>query len=181
MGKIKAWFEKNKRKNKDGSVTVESEYEKVTNQLIQETVGPRGVLQKEFEKKIKNYNAENNPLGETEVKTILFSLIELAIAQRRVLAQRIERSVECGNIFEQYFGKIEEINKLDCSTQVKMKKMQVAREAYEAQAEIYKEVTGNTYEREENLGGQGAKKATSKDPWEEMDEEGGVKYDESSK
>lgn len=140
---IKQWFKRLFKKK----INNEPEIEKITDQLIVETISDNGVLSKELNVKLQNYDTDNNPLGLNEAKSILNSLITLAITQRSLLAQRIAKSIEQGNLYDDYYEKMNDINKLTIAVDVEAKRLERINNEYNTQNHIYNKVTGMTYER----------------------------------
>jgi hypothetical protein len=130
----------------DSSKTPEEfNFEQLTKRLTDETIGIEGLLKKELEELLKDFDVSKNPLSIEQTKQILYSLIRLAVSQRRLLAGRVAQSIGQGDMFKQYKEKMKEIDKLTVETQTKLKKMQMARKQYEYHYHIYEVVTGNTY------------------------------------
>lgn len=75
------------------------------------------------------------------------SLITLAITQRSLLAQRIAKSIEQGNLYDDYYEKMNDINKLTIAVDVEAKRLERINNEYNTQNHIYNKVTGMTYER----------------------------------
>lgn len=124
-----------------------SEIEKITDQLIAETLSDNGVLIKELNMKLQNYTVDENPLGLDEAKNILNSLITLAINQRSLLAQRLANSIEQGSLYNDYYEKMKDINKLTIAVNVEAKKLERINNDFNTQNHIYHKITGMTYQR----------------------------------
>lgn len=170
---------KMRRRSKNTNSTIESELEMLTNELIEETIGPDGLLERHFQEVLSHYSAEPDKklkLEEDDVKNILKQLIKEAVSKRNVLNGRIEKSVENGAIFERYYGKVQIINTLTNRTYAKLQLMQACKRRYDYMEEVYRKVTGEEYidkmqpkEQDENL------LDVNGDVWTEFDEAGGIK------
>lgn len=165
------------------SISVESpdtkgEFERLTDELIQETIDSDGEMMRQLDRMLAGYSADKNPLSIQDAKNILFSVLLVAVRQRRRLSGRIAASVEKGVLFNQYYGKIQDINHYTVRANAKLERMQLARRQYEYQQQIYWGVVGRTYDqtvREES------KKTKIDDvmppridTWEKLDREGGA-------
>ena len=154
------------------------EFERLPDELIQETIGSDGEMIRQLNRILEGYSADKNPLSIQDAKNILFSVLLVAVRQRRRLSGRIATSVERGVLFNQYYGKIRDINLYTVRANERLERMELARRQYEYQQQFYWGVVGRTYDqtvREES------KKARNNDimppridTWEKLDKEGGA-------
>jgi len=133
-----------KRKQKLESIE-HAEIEHLTDQLIYNMIGENGELQRQLDRILLYRGLLGKPISTKDAKQILSDLLKTAVANRKLLAGRIEKSVEHGALYEQYYGRIKEINELTSSAYAKMEKMRSAREAYERLKLYYEEIQDKTY------------------------------------
>ena len=153
------------------------EFERLTDELIQETIGSDGEMMRQLNRILEGYSADKNPLSVQDAKNILFSVLLVAVRQRRRLSGRIAASVEKGGLFNQYYGKIRDINHYTVRANAKLERMQLARRQYEYQQQVYWGVVGRTYDqtvRDESKKTKNDDIMPPKvDTWEKLDKEGG--------
>ena len=157
------------------------EFERLTDELIQETISSDGEMMQQLNRMLDGYSADQNPLSVQDAKNILFSVLLVAVRQRRRLSGRIATSVEKGALFSQYYGKIREINHYTVRANAKLERMELARRQYVYQQQIYWSVVGRTYnetgyssdELEKVKGVIDDVMPPQVDTWERLDKEGG--------
>lgn len=154
------------------------EFERLTDELIQETIGSDGEMMQHLNRMLEGYSADKNPLSVQDAKNILFSVLLVAVRQRRRLSGRIAASVEKGVLFNQYYGKMREINRYTVRANEKLERMQLARRQYEYQQQIYWGVVGRTYDQTMREESKNTKvddvMPPQVDVWEKLDKEGGA-------
>lgn len=139
-------------KKKRASTSVDTldakgEFEHLTDELIQETIGPDGEMMRLLNQILEGYSADKNPLSIQDAKNILFSVLMVAVRQRRCLSGRIAASVENGVLFDQYYGKMREINRYTVRANAKLERMRLTWQQYQYQLKIYRSVLGKTYSK----------------------------------
>ena len=173
------FWEKKKRPAPIEGLDTKGEFERLTDELIQETIASDGEMMQQLDRILKGYSADKNPLSIQDAKNILFSVLMVAVRQRRRLSGRIAASVEKGVLFNQYYGKIRDINYYTVRANAKLERMQLARRQYEYQQQVYWGVVGRTYDqtvREESEKIKNDDIMPPKiDTWEKLDREGGAK------
>lgn len=154
------------------------EFERLTDQLIQETIDSDGEMMQLLNRILEGYSADKNPLSVQDAKNILFSVLLVAVRQRRRLSGRIAASVEKGVLFNQYYGKIRDINHYTVRANAKLERMQLARRQYEYQQQVYWGVVGRIYDQTVREESKKAKNDDTMPPrvdtWEKLDKEGGL-------
>lgn len=146
--RIKNIFYKNTHNIMSYKYDIETELEKITRQLIEETIGEKGLLTIEFQKKLEIINSDKHPINEAVAKEILLGLLGLAISQRSILTERISKSIENGNIYREYLSQLEEIDRLNVRAELLNKNMERIQTDYEKQLLLYERVSAKTYLRD---------------------------------
>ena len=123
-------------------------FEKLTDQLIDETIGREGSMRRRFERLTMGYDVDKNPIGVDDAKRILLALVGNAVERRKVFAGRIEKSVVEEGLFKRYYASLQEINDLTIKADEMMQRMKRARGQYIYEAEIYRKLTGFSYVNE---------------------------------
>lgn len=125
-----------------------SEIEIITDSLIKNQLGKRGVIRKAFDKKVEGYNSENNPIGEKEAKEILNNMLYLITTSRHCLSADIGKSVAEGEMFQYYDKKQRKILDLSLDAVTKKQNMISAHEEYDHLNSIYLQVLNSTVKNE---------------------------------
>lgn len=110
--------------------TVRPAMERLTDELIEETVGENGELTRRFRDLMSRYNPDENPIGPHETYAILLSMLDFAAAQRKLLNGRLESSVEVGSLYQSYYGRIQTVNTLAARALTDLERMEIAEEDY---------------------------------------------------
>jgi len=159
-----------------------AEIEQLTTQLIEDTIGSNGVLQKKFDSLLAQYRRNPYALGTADAQNFLFGLLKEAVAQRRLLSGRIEKSVESGILFQRYYSRMQYINHSTNVAYEKMEQMQAAEKRYKDLLGIYRQVIGNAYDRELiSMQDDDSKHETPRDLWIIMDNVAGQAEQEQVK
>lgn len=146
--RLRKWYEKHSRKKKsevmeelpDFGDTVQPAMERLTNELIEQTVGPDGVLLQAFRDQISQYDPEKNPISPREARALLSGLLDLAASRRKLLNERLERSVEVGTLYSSYYGRIQAVDQLAVRAYTAMEHMDLAEEEFRFQQALYPKV-----------------------------------------
>ena len=142
------WFEGRARKKKrkgleelpDFADTVQPAMERLTDELIEQTVGPDGTLFQAFREQISQYDPQENPISPTEARALLCGLLDLAASRRKLLNERLERSVEVGSLYRSYYGRIQAVDQLAAQAYTAMERMDLAEEDFRFQYALYPKV-----------------------------------------
>lgn len=142
------FWKKSKKYNKnETSFAVGAEIANITNQLVEELIGENGEISNKF-RDILNQDIEE-PLNEYEgkkaVEKIFMGYIGLAIAKRAEFSKRIENSILNGEIYQQYYGKIEEISQIYVVVNKRRREMKSAQDDYDKQKDVYDKVFGASF------------------------------------
>ncbi len=148
---------------KEQQLTNRSEVEQLTTELIKDT---EAAIRQEFQRIMQDYTdyskeganvadketshrvKERKILDKAKAQKILIALLKEIIANRKLLASRIERDVETGSLFRRYYGKMQFINTQTIDAFEKLQQMDMDKDAYEYQQEIYRRLTGKIYQED---------------------------------
>lgn len=133
-------------REKDDYESAESDFSKIANTWMEQIKHPEGDLQIRFKELIESYSQDEKPIGVEDAKRIILTMLSLAAVKRSELAVKIDNSIQGGSLFEYYYGRMAEINKLTIKTHTKLMKMQFLREQYELKEYIYEEVIKRSYD-----------------------------------
>lgn len=86
------------------------ELEKITDQLLEETIGPNGLISTTFQERLEGYDPQTNPISAQEAEALIHSLLRIAVAQRKTIVERIANSVEAGNLYQRYYSKVQVVS-----------------------------------------------------------------------
>ncbi len=137
--KKKGWFFRKKRKKETSRKlwdlprmedAVAPAMERLTNELIDETVGADGVLTKAFQEQIARYDPDVNPISPLEAEELLKGLLNLAVSRRKLLNERLVRCVEVGDLYQSYYGRVQAVNTLAVEAYNAMTVAELAEEDY---------------------------------------------------
>ena len=146
--RLREWFAGHARKKKrkgqealpDFAETVQPAMERLTDELIDQTVGPDGALLQAFREQISQYDPQVNPIGPTEARALLMGLLDLAASRRKLLNERLERSVEVGSLYRSYYGRVQAVDQLAAQAYTAMEHMDLAEEDFRYQYALYPKV-----------------------------------------
>lgn len=144
-----------KNQENDSSYVCASVMEKLTNRLIEETVGQNGMITNTFREKIDGYDPEENPISSQEARKLIDSLLRKAVSQRKTLTDRIATSAEIGDLYERYYGKIDYVSTSAIDAYIKMQKMEKIRADYEYYYEMMLNVREKAYLEDVRPGSKG--------------------------
>ena len=102
--RLRKWVAERSRKKKymdmeelpDFADTVQPAMERLTDDLIEQTVGPDGALLQAFREQISRYDPEKNPISPREARALLNGLLDLAASRRKLLNERLWISLRSG-------------------------------------------------------------------------------------
>lgn len=130
------------KRKKPSCQQYEAELEHITTCLINET---KAKLRKQFQAELQNEIAKGNIIEAEYAIRTLEMLIKEAVASRKILIGRIEKDVETGELYDRYYGKMQTINSLTNKAYALMQRMDVAKERYMYEKEIYKKINDKMY------------------------------------
>lgn len=132
------------RREKKLNVNFTPELEAVATQLIQETIGTGGALEREFQRQIDFFRRRNQPIGEPQARKIIESLLKVAISQREQLNGRLEQHVEVGALYNRYYSKLQVVYDLSVAADSARKGMEEANNDYKKACKLYDFVYDST-------------------------------------
>lgn len=125
--------------------TFEVEIEKLTRQFCKEVVGDGGMLEESLKSRTKYYDKKEEPLGITDAKKILKELLAQASKEQLTFSSRFKTSMIQGNLHQEYYRKIEEIDNLAIEANRKFQMMEAAEEKYSVSKLQYENIYGKTF------------------------------------
>ena len=146
--RLRKWVAERSRKKNDMDMeelpdfadTVQPAMERLTDDLIEQTVGPDGALLQAFREQISQYDPEKNPISPREARALLNGLLDLAASRRKLLNERLERSVEVGSLYTSYYGRVQAVDQLAIRAYTAMEHMDLAEEDFRFQYALYPKV-----------------------------------------
>ena len=142
--KNRKYFQNNTYHINNKNSTLSLEIVQITDRLIAE-------LKEEFDEKFdRNINREmieplNKLDGKKEVEELLLGYIKDAVAKRSEISGGIAESILNGNIYQQYYKRMEEVSELTVSVYKKLHEMEAAEEDYLFQKNLYKQLLGESF------------------------------------
>ena len=170
---VKEFFRRLGRK--DPSTKFKAELERVTDRLIEETVGDDGEITQEFKRRMEEYDPGENPISPKEAEALIHSLIRTAVAQRKCLTERIATSVENGELYAKYYGKIHLISDSAVEAYTKLQLLERSREEFEYYEEMYNNIREKAFDSSVKPVPKQPKPKKTKDILIAIDEAGGEK------
>lgn len=113
------------------------ELERLTDDLFQET---KAMLDADFDSWIASFIAEDTPLSPREARNFIALCLQKAVDKRKLLTERIEASVESGEIYWNYYSKIQDLSEAMQTARQKQLQLQTDRENYQHYAQVLKRV-----------------------------------------
>lgn len=147
-GKIRyRWMEWNMPRDlPDVRDEVRPAMERLTTQLIEESVGKRGFVTKTFHKQLRGYSKDQVPLGREAAEKILLQALELAVSRRKLLNERLADCVEFGTLYQAYYGRVHAVSAVAIEAYEYLEQMQMADEEYRYYEEMKRKVRDKTYD-----------------------------------
>ena len=119
--------------------------ERLTNQLIDETVGSSGIITLDLERKLDHYSLQV-PLSRPMAEEMLVAALKVAVSRRKLLNERLASSVEIGSLYQSYFGRMQLLSSQMVDAYEKMEHMHRAENSYKKWQQIHAQVWNRTYE-----------------------------------
>ena len=120
--------------------------ERLTTQLIEESVGKRGFITKTVHKQLQGYSKDQVPLGREAAEKILLQALELAVSRRKLLNERLADCVEFGTLYQAYYGRVHAVSAVAIEAYEYLEQMQMADEEYRYYEEMKRKVRDKTYD-----------------------------------
>ena len=118
-----------KRSQSDREIrSLDDELEQITDKLIKDTVGPKGVLTAKFDRCAGAFDPRVNPISEKEAVEIMLSMIKIAVSRRKLMVERCATSVEAGGLFDRHYRKMHQVSKLAVICNANKRRLQRAEE-----------------------------------------------------
>lgn len=135
---IKNLFREKEQKNEvreleelpEFKATVEPAMERLTNELIEETIGPNGALIRELQAQLAGHHPDRNPISPDKARSIMMSMLDLVVSKRKLLNERLERSVEVGELYRNYYGRVYAVTSLAAQAHTDLERMDLAEEDF---------------------------------------------------
>lgn len=89
-----------------------SEYERICDKVLYETIGPKGCLPTALQDMLKAFDAENNPITVEQAEQIIYALIQRAVAARSDMLDAFIETAKVGDTAKDYRKKINNIHNL---------------------------------------------------------------------
>lgn len=135
-----------KKKKQSGTPQTQcTRYESITETVINEAIGPDGVLRRQLDEMKQHYDKNTNPLGVNAAKTIMLALIRTAISERRKIGDRVKDGVSDGSLTYSYEQEMKEIAECYAELEGMQSFSAVVDEELSSEKTHYKEITQKRY------------------------------------
>ncbi len=110
--KKKIPFKKKPLLNKLAKTVEKSEYERICDKALYETIGSKGCLPSELYELLDGFDAETNPVTVEQAEQIIYALLQKAVAARAGMLDAFVETAKTGDTAKNYRQKINNIHNL---------------------------------------------------------------------
>lgn len=119
--------------------------QELTQQLIDETVGPYGEITQTLRSRLQAYDKDETPLDVETAEKMLLEAVKAAVSRRKLLNERLVECIEFGELYHVYYERIQAMSSAAVDASEKMELMHDAEKQYHYYAEMFRQTRNNKY------------------------------------